>query len=43
MIGAVLALAGSLVALWLVRENEIERDQPELAISREQELEAIAA
>jgi EmrB/QacA subfamily drug resistance transporter len=43
VIGAVLALAGALAALLLVRENEIERDQPELAISPEAELEAIAA
>jgi predicted MFS family arabinose efflux permease len=43
VIGAVLALAGALAALWLVRENEIERDQPELAISPEHELAAIAA
>jgi len=39
----VLALAGALAALLLVRENEIERDQPALAIIPEAELEAIAA
>jgi EmrB/QacA subfamily drug resistance transporter len=43
VIGAVLALAGALAALLLVRENEIERDQPELAIIPKHELEAIAA
>jgi hypothetical protein len=43
VIGAVLALAGAVVSLLLVRENEIERDQPELAITPEHELEAIAA
>jgi hypothetical protein len=30
VIGAALAFAGALLALWLVRENEIEREQPEL-------------
>jgi EmrB/QacA subfamily drug resistance transporter len=30
VIGAVLAFAGAALALWLVREHEIERDQPEL-------------
>ena len=30
VIGAVLAFAGAAFALWLVREHEIERDQPEL-------------
>ncbi len=42
VIGAVLAFAGAVLALWLVREHEIERDQPELAMAG-QELEAIAA
>ncbi|MBV9809914.1 MAG: MFS transporter [Solirubrobacterales bacterium] len=30
VIGALLAFAGALVAAWLVREHEIEREQPEL-------------
>jgi EmrB/QacA subfamily drug resistance transporter len=30
VIGAVLAFAGAILALWLVREHEIEREQPEL-------------
>ena len=30
VIGAALAFAGALLALWLVREHEIEREQPEL-------------
>jgi len=43
MIGAALAFVGSLLALWLVREHEIEREQPELIARGEHELEAIAA
>ena len=43
MIGAALAFAGALLALWLVREHEIERQQPELLAASEQDLEAIAA
>jgi EmrB/QacA subfamily drug resistance transporter len=43
VIGAVLALAGAVAALWLVREHEIEREQPELITTREPELEPIAA
>jgi hypothetical protein len=44
VIGAVLAFAGAGLALWLVREHEIEREQqPELVPLGEQELEAIAA
>jgi EmrB/QacA subfamily drug resistance transporter len=43
VIGALLAIAGSAVALWLVREQQIERDQPELATAPEQQLEALAA
>jgi EmrB/QacA subfamily drug resistance transporter len=35
IVGAMLAFVGALVALWLVRENQIERDQPELAIAGE--------
>lgn len=42
VIGAVLAFAGAALALWLVREHEIERDQPQLAAA-EQPLEASAA
>jgi EmrB/QacA subfamily drug resistance transporter len=44
VIGAVVAFAGAGLALWLVREYEIEREQqPELIPLGEQELEAIAA
>jgi EmrB/QacA subfamily drug resistance transporter len=43
VIGALLAFAGAVLALWLVREHEIERDQPDLVMSRDAELEAIAA
>jgi EmrB/QacA subfamily drug resistance transporter len=43
VIGALVAFAGGLVALLLVREHEIERDQPEPATVPEQELELIAA
>ena len=42
VIGAVLAFAGAALALWLVRENEIERDQPQLVAAGEQALEASA-
>jgi len=30
VIGALLAFAGAVLALWLVREHQIEREQPEL-------------
>ena len=44
VIGALLAFAGAVVALWLVREHQIEREQPELLTAPEgQQLEAIAA
>jgi EmrB/QacA subfamily drug resistance transporter len=43
LIGAVLAFVGAAVALWLVRESEIEREQPELIVAQQEELEAIAA
>jgi hypothetical protein len=43
VIGAALAFAGALLALWLVREHEIEREQPELIAPAEHDLEAIAA
>jgi EmrB/QacA subfamily drug resistance transporter len=33
LIGGVLALAGAVAAAWLVREHEIEREVPELAIT----------
>jgi EmrB/QacA subfamily drug resistance transporter len=42
LIGGLVAFAGALAALWLVRENEIERDQPELAAASEQGLELVA-
>jgi EmrB/QacA subfamily drug resistance transporter len=42
-IGAVLALAGAAIVLWLVREHQIERDQPELAAGREERLEPVTA
>ena len=41
--GALVAFAGAAVALWLVREHDIEREQPELAAAPAPELEAIAA
>jgi EmrB/QacA subfamily drug resistance transporter len=43
VLGAALAFAGSLLALWLVREHEIEREQPELIAAREHDLEASPA
>jgi predicted MFS family arabinose efflux permease len=43
VIGALLAFAGAILALWLVREREIEREQPELAAAPQEELEASAA
>jgi EmrB/QacA subfamily drug resistance transporter len=43
VIGAVVAFAGAIFALWLVREHEIERDQPELIPAREAQLEPIPA
>jgi EmrB/QacA subfamily drug resistance transporter len=43
VIGAVVAFAGALFALWLVREHEIERDQPELSPAREAQLEPVPA
>ena len=35
LIGALVALAGAVLALWLVRENQIERDQPEVLATAE--------
>ena len=43
VIGAVVAFAGALLALWLVREQEIEREQPALIPAAAPALEAIAA
>jgi EmrB/QacA subfamily drug resistance transporter len=43
VIGAILAFAGALLALGLVREHGIEREQPELIAKRNQELDAIPA
>jgi EmrB/QacA subfamily drug resistance transporter len=43
VIGAMLAFSGAVLALWLVREHGIEREQPELITARNQELDAIAA
>ena len=43
VIGAVVAFAGAIFALWLVREHEIERDQPELIPAHEAQLEPVPA
>jgi Na+/melibiose symporter-like transporter len=43
VIGASVAFAGAIVALWLVREHQIERERPELIPVAEERLEAIAA
>ncbi len=43
VIGGLIAIAGSIVALWLVREHQIEREQPEVVISPEGRVEALAA
>ena len=43
VIGAMLAFAGAIAALWLVREHQIERQQPELIPATNERLEAIAA
>jgi hypothetical protein len=43
VIGAVLAFAGALVALWLVRESRIEREQPETVGAPAEQVEALAA
>lgn len=42
VIGAVVAFAGAVVALWLVREHQIERDRPQLSTAAA-ELDVIAA
>jgi EmrB/QacA subfamily drug resistance transporter len=38
VIGALVAFAGAVLALWLVRENEIERDELEPAVAGERQL-----
>ena len=43
VIGALIAITGAALALWLVREREIERDQPERAVGRTDTLELSAA
>jgi hypothetical protein len=43
LIGAAVAIAGAVLALWLVREDEIEREQPELVLAPGEQFEAIAA
>jgi EmrB/QacA subfamily drug resistance transporter len=43
VIGAVVAFAGALFALWLVREHEIEREQPQHIPAREAQLEPVPA
>ena len=44
VLGSALAFAGALLALWLVREHEIEREpEPELIAAGEHELGAVAA
>ncbi len=42
LIGAIVAFAGAALALWLVREREIEREQPAI-VSTEQELQLVGA
>lgn len=41
--GGVLALVGAVVALWLVREDEIEREHPDAVAAPEAALEPLAA
>jgi EmrB/QacA subfamily drug resistance transporter len=43
VIGGAVAFVGAVLALWLVREHEIEREQPELADVREERLELVTA
>ena len=43
LVGGVLALAGAVVTLWLVREDQIEREQPQPLAVSEAQLEPIAA
>jgi EmrB/QacA subfamily drug resistance transporter len=43
VIGALLALAGAVIALWLVREHEIERERPELVAVPDGEINVVTA
>ena len=43
VIGSLVAFAAAALALWLVRENQIERDEPELAVDPELEFVLAAA
>jgi EmrB/QacA subfamily drug resistance transporter len=43
LIGAVIAFVGAAVALWLVREHQIEREQPEIVAIPEPRFEPLAA
>ena len=43
VIGGLIAIAGSVLALLLVREHQIEREQPEIIAAQEGQFEAIAA
>jgi hypothetical protein len=43
IIGALIAFAGALLAVWLVREDEIEREQPQAIAAGAAELEMAAA
>jgi len=43
VIGALVAFAGAVLALWLVREREIEREQPDTLVAPETDLEMVAA
>jgi hypothetical protein len=43
VIGALLALAGAVIALWLVREHQIERDRPELVAAPDGEINVVTA
>ena len=43
VIGGLIAIAGAIVALWLVREHQIEREAPELVSGREEQFEVLAA
>jgi hypothetical protein len=42
-IGGLIALGGALLALWLVREHQIEREQPETVATAEGQFEAVPA
>ncbi len=43
LIGGFIALAGAVLALWLVNERQIDREQPEVLTVSEERYEAIAA